>query len=280
MKFIIVSSHPRSGTHFLINSLLASYDKFYFPEIRPSFLTFENLMLSHDQDIYKLWKNTIKIAKKKKIILIFKTHCTKLDILNFITKEKVFVKEAQLIKFIYNNSLILNIQRNPTETLRSWYFFAKQNEIISINGTYSRHKNLSFTEFLRLKNLHKVNTYKTYDHDENIVKYLFFHHQNWKKKSKIIFNISYEDLKNDYFFTMDKIFNFLNKNKLRNFKNNQKFKKPKQVNESIANNILLRVLKKIKLFNRFYKFKNVYNKTEYTLNINKSNHLFIKNNYN
>lgn len=280
MKFIIVSSHPRSGTHFLINSLLASYDKFYFPEIRPSFLTFENLMLSHDQDIYKLWKNTIKIAKNKKLILIFKTHCTKLDILNFITKEKVFVKEARLIKYIYDNSLILNISRNPIDTLRSWYFFAKQNEIVSINGTYSRHKNLSFTEFLNLKNLHKINTYKTYDHDENVVKYLYFHHQNWKKKSNMILNIHYEDLKNNYFFTMKNIFNFLFKNKLSNFNNNQNFKKPKYANEPSVNNIILRLLKKIKLFNRLFKFKNVYNRTEYKLNINKSNHLYIKKNYN
>ena len=215
MKFILVSSHPRSGTHFLINSILSTSNKFLFPLVRPSFLTLENLMLTHDKNILDLWLSEIKNANKLKKVLIFKTHCTFDDLQHFINEEKVFKKEAKLIEYIYLNSIILNIKRDKINTLKSWFFFSKSNMLLTVNSSSIRHKKLKFSDFIRLKNLHKINIYRSFDYDENLVKYLGFHHYNWNQVKGSILHIDYEDLQGNFQICIEKILTYLIKNNLR-----------------------------------------------------------------
>lgn len=276
MKFILVSSHPRSGTHFLINSILSTSDNFLFPQVRPSFLTLENLMLTHDQNILDLWLSEIKNANKLKKILIFKTHCTVDDIIYFIHNEKVFNKEAKLIKYIYNNSIILNIKRDKINTLKSWFSFSKSNMLLTVNSSSSRHKNLKFSDFIRLKNLHKINIYKSFDYDENLVRYLSFHHQNWNQVDGKILHIEYENLKDNFQICIKNILNYLIKNNLRHIDKNINNYKIKKIGQN-KNNFF------IKYFNKFISKKSyffVYNKTEYNLSISKKDLSFIKSNCN
>ena len=56
-KYIIISSHPRSGTHFLIDSLIFNSSILSFPKIRPSYSTLENLILAHDKKYLILGEN-------------------------------------------------------------------------------------------------------------------------------------------------------------------------------------------------------------------------------
>lgn len=279
MKFLIVSSHPRSGTHFLINSILSSSDKFTFPTVRPSFLSIENLILSHDDEIYNLWINEIKNAKKNKLVLIFKTHCTLNDIKFFIKNEKIYIKEASLVKFIYENALVIYIKRDKIDTLKSWYYFSKTDNILPINSSKSRHKSLTFSNFLRLKNLHKINIHKFYYYEENVVKFIKFHHKNWKPENGKIMTVNYEQLVTDYYTEIKKIIKFLIENKLNFIPksiNYYTFSKTSKYKNSILNKIVSIIKRKIGKENFYY----VFNKTDEKLKISKKDKIFISKNYN
>lgn len=270
-------SHPRSGTHFLINSILSSNNIFFFPKVRPSFLSLENLMLSHDKDVLNEWEKNINLNRKNKKILIFKTHCSYEEIIYFIKNESVFKKEATLIKNIIKNSLIIYIKRNVYDTLRSWYFFCKSDNIVSVNSSSTRHKNLTFSDFLKLKNLHKINNLKFNLYDENVIKYLKYHHNSCKKINLNIFEIEYEKLKYDYKNTMIKLIQYLIKYKLKNISHNMADYNLKQPTPSKFN-----FLRKIKILNFLFMIKKndeVFNKTNYELNISKKDKLFISKNY-
>ena len=55
-KFIFIISHPRSGTHFTIDSLRINLgSQVNFGNIRPSYSTIENLILPHDPEINEEW---------------------------------------------------------------------------------------------------------------------------------------------------------------------------------------------------------------------------------
>lgn len=278
MKFILVSSHPRSGTHFLINSILSSSKIFEFPLVRPSFLSFENLILSHDDDVYQLWKKEISKANKNKKILIFKTHCTPYDINHFIKNEKVFKKEANLIKFIFKNALVVNIRRDVLDTLKSWYFLSKSENIVSINAASKRHQKLTFSNFIRLKNLHKINYGNYNKYDENIVKFLKYHHHSWLINKKKILSVDYESLKNDFSKTIEKIIKFL-------IKNNLNYVSSSISDYNINNQLELlnqssnKLFKLKSIFRRQTRYNYVYNQTDKNLIISKTDQTFIKKNY-
>lgn len=274
MRYLIVSSHPRSGTHFLINTLLLNSKLFSFPSVRPSFLTLENLILPHDKCVVKEWIINIKKAKFDNKILIFKTHLTLTDLKYFINQEKIYYKERILINYIFNNSLILNIYRNHIDTLKSWYFFSKTNMVLTVNSTQNRLKNLTFSEFLRLKNIHKINFYKTEAYDDNVVKFLKFHHESWKKPLENILSVRYENLVFNHNEYLNKIFDFFQKNnllKLEASNHNRSYILPKK------NNKKLNLLSKINIFSP--SLKEVYNKTK-NITISNKDIDFINKNYN
>ena len=79
----IIASHPRSGTHFLIDSIQLNLPKISFPQIRPSFATLENIILPHDKEIFGLWINWLKKCDDENLNPIIKTHCLPSDLNSF-----------------------------------------------------------------------------------------------------------------------------------------------------------------------------------------------------
>ena len=52
---VVVSGHPRSGTHLVIDAIRLNIHNSDFPLIRPSFSTREHLILPHDNQVLDLW---------------------------------------------------------------------------------------------------------------------------------------------------------------------------------------------------------------------------------
>jgi len=206
-KYIIVSSHPRSGTHFLIDSLILNFKNLSFPKIRPSYATIENLLLPHDQEIFIQWEKWLSECKKNKLIPLIKTHCLPDDIETFIKTSPS--KEAILLKNIYYNSTFIYIKRDPVNTLKSWFEFAKGGTVVTLNSAQHRFRNLNFKDFLFLENLHKMPHRNFSNFDRNLIEFLSYHHASWaklinEKESGIVIN--YEDLKDNYENTLSQIF--------------------------------------------------------------------------
>ena len=55
-KYILVATHPRSGTHFLINSINLNFKNFEFSLIRGLYPTLEGLFWTHDNEYTKEWE--------------------------------------------------------------------------------------------------------------------------------------------------------------------------------------------------------------------------------
>ena len=255
-KYIIVASHPRSGTHFLIDSLTLNLKNISFPKIRPSYSTIENLILPHDQEIYMQWEKWLSECEKNNLVPIIKTHCLPDDIATFIKISES--KEAKLLKKIFNNSIQIYIKRDPLTTLKSWFEFAKGGTVVTLNSAQYRFQNLQFKDFLLLENLHKMPHRNFSNFDKNLIEFLSYHHSAWishinKKESGIIVN--YEDLKENYDNTLNKI---LIKLKLK--KQKEDLVKPLTQNQVKIFRYIIRAANKLKLFSiidKFHFFKKI-----------------------
>ena len=266
-QYIIVASHPRSGTHFLIDSLILNLNNVSFPVIRPSYSAIENLILPHDQEIFMQWEKWLSECEKNNLVPLIKTHCLPDDILTFIKISKS--KEAKLLKKIFDNSTFIYIKRDPLNTLKSFFVFAKGGTVVTLNSAQNRFKNLNFIDFLFLENLHKMPHRNFSNFDENLIKFLSYHHLSWTKHinergSGIIIN--YEDLRDKYENTINKIFTKLNFSKQRS-----ELLRPLPQNQAKILKLILRVAKKLKLFwilNKLKFFKKVNKSSSVAPNIN------------
>lgn len=180
-KYILVASHRRSGTHFLIDTLYNN-----FGEIKNNYINLDRIQPGHDKQLtIDQFKNLI--SNKKKIIL--KTH----SFGNFST-----FKNNDLNRFIKNEILpfakIIHISRDGKDILNSLFFFSQK--------TGNRYKN--FSEFLA-----SMNQFDDFRTDLNRVEFLKEHKKSWKTVGNIC-KIEYESLKNDYEMELDKISKYLN----------------------------------------------------------------------
>ena len=85
-KCILVAAHPRSGTHFTINSLCMNLKDIEFPLIRDGYPSLEGLFLTHDDEYIKEWEEASIIEHRKLIKLL---------------SEKKFQEAAKFIRDIH-----------------------------------------------------------------------------------------------------------------------------------------------------------------------------------
>ncbi len=181
-KYIIIASHRRSGTHFLIDSLFNN-----FVDIKNGYVNLDRLLTTHNENLSISQFKKI-ISNRKKTIL--KTH-TFGDFSTFTDKIiSCFIKE-EILPF----AKIIYIHRDGKDVLNSLYYYLQ-----SKGGKYK-----FFSEFIHSKN--KFDNYKTY---LNRIEFLREHKNSWEKRD--VFRIEYEYLKNDYNNNLEKIAKYLNLN--------------------------------------------------------------------
>ena len=188
MKIILISSHRRSGTHLLIDSLRANIEDSIFPNHRELPADFNlGTLFSKDEKIL----DTFKLLIKNNSTVIIKSHLLpdECNIKNPKDKFETFIKE------IYNSSKKLYIYRDGKDTLVSLYKFLKPS--------------ISFSEFLRQKNDHIVKEIRLEKKfDLNRILYWSYHVNQWKL-DKSVKNISFSDLNSDFESTLCNVLQFL-----------------------------------------------------------------------
>ena len=209
-NIVIVAGHPRSGTHLVIDTIRLNFKNADFPLIRPSFSTIENLILPHDYKVLDLWIDWLKKCNKENSIPIIKTHCIPSDIYSYLSIMS-HKKEAELIKNIMRAAKFIYVKREPFESLKSWFEFAKGGGVVQANASKKRLEEITFGEFLKIENLYKLPFRSWSSIDMNVVNYIASHHMEWasfiKDKKGIYLNFS--DFKENFEFSSNKLFDYL-----------------------------------------------------------------------
>lgn len=185
---ILINSHRRSGTHFLIDSLRANISKAYFPNhfYMPADFNIGCLHAKSDK-VYNIFKKEINSDG----ILIVKSHLLPEEMNLLEPKDK----HEQLIKDIYLNAKKIYIYRDGMDTLVSLYHFFNNS--------------MAFSEFLKTENDHIPKEVRSKNkYDLNRVLYWAYHVEAWKL-SKNTFILQFNDLKNNFEDTLRNIMGYL-----------------------------------------------------------------------
>ena len=210
-NIVIVAGHPRSGTHLVIDTIRLNFKKSDFPLLRPSFSTIENLILPHDGKVLDLWINWLENCSRNNLIPVIKTHCLPSDIQSYL-KIMRHTKEADLIVNILEAGKFIYIKRDPLESLKSWFEFAKGGGVVQANSSKKRLEEISFSEFLRIENLYKLPFRNWSDIDMNVVNFIAFHHIEWESfiKNKKGVYLNFSDFQKNFDFASNKLFDYIN----------------------------------------------------------------------
>ena len=182
---LLVTSHERSGTHFLMNSIDSAF-KYYSSK---KFINFDYQRLGSFLNFHsnKSLEDFFSNLHKNKNASIFKSH------FNASIFENLDQKIVEKIKFIY-------VYRNLIETMKSFWIFinnVKWNEGPKIK---------IFSKFCFEKPRGQLVRYDNFI-GNNLIERYFYNLKSWinfSKKYEILF-INYKDLSENYEKSLDKI---------------------------------------------------------------------------
>jgi hypothetical protein len=173
-KILLVNSHRRSGTHFLIDYLRKNVPDAHFPNHWSLPVDFNiGSLFSKDEKVFTVFKEFINTED----ILIIKSHLLPEE----LTIENPKDKFEELIKEIFEDSTKLYIQRDGKDVLVSLYHFLNSN--------------VSFENFIKTPNEHipkEIRIEKEFD--KNRVIYWGYHVESWQSQPDV-YSIDFSDLK-------------------------------------------------------------------------------------
>jgi len=213
MKIILIVSHQRSGTHFLIDSIVKNFNNAVFPHIRPSFSTVENLLLPHDNQVTENFYNFLFSDKNDAKIKIFKTHLLP-DEFEIVLNNKIYfpnLKDRKIVEYIYKNCTKIYITRDVYDVIVSLYYYMKNGGGLQ-NAMRQRLAEISLYDFIRMPNYHIMPCRGFSDFDRNIITYWSYHIKQWSKNN--VLHVSFEDLTKNFEKTIHAIAEKLDKTDL------------------------------------------------------------------
>ena len=199
-KNIIVVSHPRSGTHFLITSILDGLNGVQRPGGR------EHLNMPTMEGEYKKgirYKKTELLKNYRKKINDYLNTCP-------TSSKPLIIKSHHDIRFfddwVFDKFNVVYIHRCPLDTLTSLYHYYHHED--TKHAEFPRGK--SVQEFLfEVPSLEWATYSYTYKNYNNNVETLKDHHKEWLQNKCINLNVKYEELKHSYMETLNTISEFL-----------------------------------------------------------------------
>lgn len=186
-----VVSFPRSGTHFLINSILQNVENYKY------FIDFESPKIGQNLDsIYENWCNVSDGN------FIIKTHC--------------FGDVAG--KFLSKKSKVIYIARDPRDVMVSYWHYLRRDEFKKWNRHLPSFADCDLSEFISSKYPEPYTHGLTQKKGMTVIEAWIHHFESWKKLVKdenldCLF-VTYEKLNNNFQLSIFEISNFLNSEKL------------------------------------------------------------------
>ncbi len=210
-KPLIIVSHARSGSHFLINSIRQNADANF--AVQKPFFALDSLLVPGDESVSKAFLKWYEKTISEKKIPIIESKCLREDCLQFIEKMPKERLDVQIIDYLIKNAVFINIIRDPRQSLLSWYKLSKSGGAMTFSASKIRLANLIYKDFYKLPNLHKMPHKDFSDYDTSTVKYIAYHHYSWKdyvsKNDGLV--LYYKDLNQNFKNSIHQVFDFLKK---------------------------------------------------------------------
>ena len=184
-----VISHERSGTHFMINTILRNtYAKRGWHNVGEWFGPYDNHTdrFAHIDAFNSTWEQ----ARKQRAII--KSHC-----------------DRDLIEAQYKRAKVIYVLRDPRDTLTSWFHYLNRDEFYHHNPQVPDHRCESFAEFLRrpLSPFLKY-SYSLHGNFSNVAERWASHVSGWLGTPGTLV-CRYEQLHRDYRFVLGRVADFL-----------------------------------------------------------------------
>ncbi|MBT8763360.1 sulfotransferase domain-containing protein [Desulfohalobiaceae bacterium Ax17] len=191
LLFYIIS-HERSGTHFVINTILRNiYIRQGWHNIGEWFGSDDPTnRFAHIDEFNRKWEQTYKQAA------IIKSHC-----------------ERDLFEARYRRAKVIYVLRNPRDTLTSWFYYLNRVEFYQYNPQVPDHRCKSFSEFLRrpISSFLK-HSYSLHADFSNVAERWASHVSGWLKvagSEPDVLVVRYEELHRDYKPVLKEVASFL-----------------------------------------------------------------------
>jgi hypothetical protein len=198
---LLVATHPRSGTHFLINSLCLNFAKVVFQPLRSQYPTLERLVLDHDAAYSKAWE--AYLAPQPGVIKVVKTHMTPEDMASALEPDSGLAgRDRCLMKQICESAQRVYVCRDGRDALLSWYHYVKDFGGGLPNDLPPRLAECSLGEFIRMPNRYHIPTRRTQAIDTNRVAY-WKHHVETGMDEPGSCSLSFESLRSDFDATLN-----------------------------------------------------------------------------
>lgn len=196
-KIILVISHERSGTHFLIDSLVNNFKNVVFPVMRPSFSTVENLLLPHDKGVAEAFHSFLFRDNDGEGAKIFKTHLLPDEFELALNTENYFAfpQDRESVEYLYRHALKIYISRDVRDVMVSRYHYMKSGGGLHI-AMDQKFSELTVSQFIRLPNYHIMPCRSFAVYDKNLITYWKYHTNTWKRQ--YVSHVTYEDLKTNF----------------------------------------------------------------------------------
>ena len=203
MKGILVVSHPRSGTHFTIDSIRGNFVDIEF-QVHPrgAGLSPESLILSHGEVLRQQFLD--QVTQTGETIGIFKSHMLPEDFEAAIQDRILPTSVREILRTIYEEFRILYVRRDGRDVMISHYHYINRGGGILFLGERNRHLSTSLSEFIRTPNdsILPVRTFENFD--RNRASYWAHHVESWMCQDRIS-QVSYEALSGKWEPTMQSV---------------------------------------------------------------------------
>jgi len=192
LKLILINSHKRSGTQFLIDSIRLNVKQAVFPVHKvpgrrsPKYLNIADLLFRKHAPVYDTF---VKYMSQDKPVII-KNHCLPAEINPPDPRDRY----EELAQKIFKKSFKLYIHRDGKDTLASLY------RLLS--------PQTDFTGFLLTQNDYIPPVRDPGDADANRVRYWAFHVHSWSKEEAVQ-KVTFEDMKLAFDPALEKILDFI-----------------------------------------------------------------------
>lgn len=189
---ILVATHPRSGTHFVINTLCLNFRNVYFGLIRGQYPSLERLILDHDKQYTREWESYV--FGKPGVSKIFKTHLMP-DEINLMMETGILSPDdTRLLQHILDTSRTVFVYRDGRDTMISWFHYMVEAGGGLPTDLPARIQSCSFSEFIRMPNRYIPVLRSIENFDANRAFYWSNHTESWLQEDSII-AISFENLR-------------------------------------------------------------------------------------
>ncbi len=189
-KNIVVISHRRSGTHLTMDSIRNNFPSYRIESRSHKFMTldfitnhYKEAMISLDEFKKNIWDSPH----------IFFTH-TSADVNRFYDNDP---QKMAFINKLFDNSKLIYVHRDGRDVMTSLFYYGKK--------FMPEIADLSFSEFIRMKNNFDFSTYAG---TLNRVEYWKYHVESWLNNNDVL-HLCFEDYKSDFEGTINKIANFI-----------------------------------------------------------------------